>query len=187
MEEDIIFIVDACEDDMQKSIQHLEKELLGIRAGKANPVMLQGVRVEYYGAQTPINQLASIVAEDARTLKVQPFDRSSLHNVERAIIAANLGLNPQNDGSVIRINIPMLTEERRRGLVKQAREEGENAKVSIRTHRRDANSEIKKLKEDGFSEDQMKRGEEAVQKLTDKYSAEVDEVLKKKEGEIMTI
>lgn len=187
MEEDIVFILDVAKDSMEKAAQHLEKELLSIRAGRANPVMLHAVRVEYYGAQTPLQQLASVVAEDARTLKVQPFDRSSISAIERAIINSNLGLNPQNDGSTIRMNVPMLTEERRRSLVKQANGEGENAKISIRNARRDAISEIKKLKDDGISEDQIKKGEEESNKLTNDFTAKVDEILKKKEGEIMTI
>ena len=187
MEEDIKFVIDSAEESMQASIQHLEKELVSIRAGKANPVMLQGVRADYYGAPTPIQQLASVVAEDGRTLKVQPFDKSALAAIERGIIAANLGLNPQNDGSLIRIHIPQLTEERRKSLVKQAGGEGENTKVSIRNARRDANQELKALKDDGFSEDQVKRAEEAVQNLTNKYSVQVDQILKKKEEEILTI
>ena len=175
------------EDGMQNSIQHLDRELVKIRAGKANPVMLNGVRVDYYGSQTPINQVASVVAEDARTLRVTPFDKSSLSAIERAIIEANLGLNPQNDGTIIRIPIPQLTGDRRRDLVKQAKAEGEAAKISIRNVRRDHNDQLKKLKDDGVSEDQIKRGEEEVQKLTNKYSDRVDETIKKKEEEITTI
>lgn len=187
MEEDIKFVIDSAEENMNGSLQHLEKELLRIRAGKANPVMLQGVMVEYYGSMTPLNQVASVTAEDGRTLRIQPFDRSALASIERGIINSNLGFNPQNDGTLIRINVPMLTEERRKSLVKQASAEGEKAKVSIRSHRKDANDELKQLKDDGHSEDQVKRGEEAVQELTNKYSVKVDEILKKKEGEIMTI
>jgi ribosome recycling factor len=187
MDENVAFILESVEDDMKKSIEHLERELLKIRAGKANPVMLNGVRVEYYGAQTPLNQVASVAAEDARTLLVKPFDRKALQNIERGIIEANLGFNPQNDGTNIRIPIPMLTEERRKSLTKQARSEGENAKISIRNIRRDANSELKKLKDENVSEDQIKDGEEEVQKLTNKFTDKVDEVLKKKEGEIMTV
>lgn len=187
MHEDVAFILESAEEGMQNSVTHLDKELTKIRAGKANPVMLQGVRVEYYGAPTPINQVASIVAEDARTLRVTPFDKSALSAIERGIVEANLGLNPQNDGIIIRIPIPMLTGERRQQLVKQAKAEGENAKVSIRNVRRDHNDQLKALKDDGVSEDQIKRGEDEVQKLTSKYSDKVDEVIKKKEEEITTI
>ena len=187
MHEDVAMILEMAEDGMQNSIQHLDRELVKIRAGKANPVMLNGVRVDYYGSQTPINQVASVVAEDARTLRVTPFDKSSLSAIERAIIEANLGLNPQNDGTIIRIPIPQLTGDRRRDLVKQAKAEGEAAKISIRNVRRDHNDQLKKLKDDGVSEDQIKRGEEEVQKLTNKYSDRVDETIKKKEEEITTI
>lgn len=187
MEEDIKMLLDLTEEGMVEAINHLEKELLAIRAGKANAVMLQGVMVEYYGAMTPINQVASIMAEDGRTLRVQPFDRSSISAIERAIINSNLGLNPMNDGNLIRLNVPMLTEDRRKQLVKQARDQGESAKVSIRNSRRDANQDLKKMKDDGISEDQVKRGEAAVQELTDKYSGQVDKILEKKEAEIMTI
>lgn len=187
MEDAILDILEEAELEMGASIEHLDKVLLAIRAGKANPVMLQGVRVEYYGAMTPLNQVASVTAEDGRTLRVQPFDRSALSAIERAIINANLGFNPQNDGTLIRINVPQLTEERRKSLVKQARDEGENARISIRGHRRDANSSLKKLKDEGISEDQIKRGEEKVDDLTKRFGDKVDAVLKKKEGEIMTI
>lgn len=180
-------VIESATDGMKKAIEHLEKELLKIRAGKANPVMLDSVRADYYGASTPLSQMASVTAADARTLMVQPFDKSSIVNIERAITAANLGLNPQNDGTVIRIAIPQLTEERRKQLVKQAREEGENAKISIRTIRRDHNDQIKQLKNDGLSEDMAKRGEDEVQNLTNDYTNKVDDILKKKEGEIMTV
>ena len=187
MHEDVAMILEMAEDGMQNSIQHLDRELVKIRAGKANPVMLSGVRVEYYGSQTPLNQVASVVAEDARTLRVTPFDKSALSSIERAIIEANLGFNPQNDGTIIRIPIPQLTGDRRRDLVKQAKAEGEAAKISIRNVRRDHNDQLKKLKDEGVSEDQIKRGEEEVQKLTNKYSDKVDETIKKKEEEITTI
>ncbi len=187
MDEDVAFILEAAGEGMESSIAHLEKELVKIRAGKANAVMLNGVRVEYYGAQTPINQVAAIVAEDSRTLRVTPFDKSALSAIERGIVAANLGLNPQNDGIIIRISIPQLSGERRQQLVKQARAEGETAKISIRSVRRDHNDQLKKLKEDGVSEDQIKRGEEEIQKMTAKYSDRIDEVIKKKEEEITTI
>lgn len=187
MDEDVKFILESATEAMNSSMEHLEKELLKVRAGKANPVMLNSVMVEYYGARTPIQQVAAIVAEDARTLKVTPFDKSALHNIEKGIVESNLGFNPQNDGIVIRILVPQLTGERRKQLVKQARAEGEKAKVSIRNVRRDHNDQMKKLKDDGVSEDQIKRGEEEVQKLTNSFSAKVDSILDIKEEEITTI
>lgn len=187
MDENIAFILESTADDMQSALDRLERELLKIRAGKANPIMLNSVFAEYYGARTPLNQLASVTAPDGRTLLVQPFDKGAIGAIERGITEANLGLNPQNDGSRIIVPIPMLTEERRRNLMKQAKEEGENAKISIRNARRDSNGEIKKLKDEGVSEDQMKDGESEVQKLTDKFTNLVDDKLKKKEEEVMTI
>ena len=187
MDENIEFILESTQDDMQKALERLDRELLKIRAGKANPVMLGSVFAEYYGARTPLNQLASVVAADGRTLVVTPFDKGAIGAIERGITEANLGFNPQNDGQRIIIPIPMLTEERRKSLVKQARGEGENAKISIRNTRRDSNNEIKKLKEEGVSEDELKNGEAEVQKLTDKYSEIVDSKLKQKEDEVMTI
>jgi ribosome recycling factor len=187
MEEEIKFVIDLASETMKKSIDHLEAELLKIRAGKANPVMLDGLRVDFYGMPTPINQVASVSAMDARTLVVKPFDKKSLHAVERAIVEANLGLNPQNDGVVIRIPIPPLNEERRRQLVKQSKDEGESAKIAIRNIRRDHNEQLKKLKDEGYSEDQIKRGETKIQELTDSSVAKVDEILKKKEVDIMTV
>lgn len=187
MDENIEFILESTEESMKSAIEHLDRALLKIRAGKANPVMLGSVFAEYYGARTPLNQLASVVAADGRTLVVTPFDKGAIGAIERGITEANLGFNPQNDGQRIIIPIPMLTEERRKELVKQAKSEGEDAKVSIRNSRRDGNNEIKKLKDDGVSEDEIKNGEAEVQKLTDKYTEMVDEKLKTKEGEIMTI
>lgn len=187
MDEMVSMVLESAEEQMDKAVEHLKKELTKIRAGKANPVMLQGVKAEYYGAVTPLNQLASVTASDARTLVITPFDKGALHNIERAIIAANLGFNPQNDGTLIRIAIPMLTEDRRKQLVKQARGEGENAKITLRNIRRDHNDQLKKLKDDNVSEDQIKDGEGEVQKLTNAYGDKVDGVLKIKEGEIMTV
>lgn len=187
MDEMVEMILESAEESMGKAIEHLERELLKIRAGKANPVMLQGVRVEYYGAMTPLNQLASVSAPDARTIMVQPFDKGALREIEKAIIEANLGFNPQNDGTVIRVPVPQLTEERRRDLVKQAKNEGENCKISIRNIRRDHNDQLKKLKDENVSEDQIKNGEGEVQKVTNKYGDKVDAVIKKKEEDIMTI
>ena len=187
MNEDIQLILETAKESMEGAIAHLMKELQKVRAGKANPVMLQGVMVEYYGAMTPINQVASVTAPEPRMLVVQPFEKSMLGTVERAIIEANLGLNPQNDGSIIRCPIPVLSEERRIQLVRQAKDEGENAKISVRNTRRDSNNEIKKLKDSGLPEDMLKIGEEEVQKLTNAFTTKVDEILSKKEDEIMTV
>jgi ribosome recycling factor len=187
MEDDILIILESAEETMKKSIAHLEQELQKIRAGKASPVMLDGVRVEYYGAPTPLNQLSTVSAQDARMLVIQPFDRKSIAAIERAIKEANLGFNPQNDGIVIRIPIPPLNEERRKQLVKQSRDEGEDAKISIRKVRQHHNDELKKLKGEGISEDSIKTAETKVQEYTNHFVSKVDEILRKKESEIMTI
>jgi ribosome recycling factor len=187
MEELVKMVIESAEESMHRSVEHLESELLKIRAGKANPVMLDGIRAEYYGAMTPLNQLATVSAQDARMLVVQPFDRKSIGLIERAIIEANLGFNPQNDGMVIRIPIPQLTEDRRKQLVRQSKDECENAKIAIRNIRRDHNDQMKKLKDDNVSEDQIKTGETKIQDLTNSYVSRIDDVLKKKEAEIMTI
>lgn len=187
MDENISMILEEAEDLMKKTMHHLDAELHKIRAGKANPAMLDGLRADYYGAPTPLNQLATISAQDARMLVLQPFDRKSIALIERAIKEANLGFNPQNDGIVIRIPIPIASEERRRQLVKQAKDQGEDAKIAIRSIRRDHNDMIKKLKEEKVSEDQIKTGEAKMQEVTNTYIAKVDETLRKKEAEIMTI
>ncbi len=172
---------------MRKSVNHLEAELQKIRAGKASPVMLDGVRVDYYGAPTPLAQLSTVSVQDARMLVISPFDRKSINAIERAIKEANLGFNPSNDGMVIRIPIPALNEERRRQLVKQSKDEGEDAKIAIRKVRQNHNEELKKLKNEGVSEDTIKTAEAKVQEYTNAFVAKVDEVLRKKEAEIMTI
>lgn len=187
MNEEIEFCLDETKEQMEKTITHLEAELSKIRAGKANPSMLDGVLVDYYGAKTPLNQIANINTQDARMLVVQPFEKSLLTPIEKAIQVANLGLNPQNDGVLIRITIPALTEERRRDLVKRAKAEGEHCKVSIRTLRREANEAMKKLQKDGLPEDEVKEGEAKVQLLTDAYSAKCDKHLEIKEKEIMIV
>jgi ribosome recycling factor len=187
MDENVKMILDEAEEMMRKTLVHLDTELNKIRAGKANPAMLDGLRAEYYGALTPLNQLASISAQDARMLVIQPFDRKSIATIERSIKEANLGFNPQNDGNVIRIPVPIASEERRRQLVKQARDEGENAKIAMRNIRRDHNDMIKKLKDEKVSEDEIKTGEAKMQEITNSSIARVEEVLKKKEAEIMTI
>ena len=187
MQEEINFILDTAEESMQNSLEHLEKELTKIRAGKANPSMVSSVMVDYYGSQTPITQVANIGVMDSRTLTIQPWEKASLEPIERGIINSNLGLNPQNNGEMILITIPQLTEERRKVLVKQAKAEAEDAKVSIRNARKDANDEVKKLQKDGLSEDDGKSVEDSIQELTDKYSNKVDKILEAKEADIMKV
>ena len=187
MEEEIQFLLDVTIEKMEKAISHLDKELVGIRAGKADPNMLSTITVDYYGSETPLTQVANVNTPDARTISIQPWEKAMIGPIEKAIQLANIGLNPVNNGEVIHLNIPILTEERRKELVKQAKSEGENAKISIRNARRDANDELKKMKKDGLSEDVEKDTEEEVQKLTDKYIKMVDERIEKKEADILTI
>ncbi|MBD0295562.1 MAG: ribosome recycling factor [Bacteroidota bacterium] len=187
MSEDVSLTREIAEDSMKKAINHLEAELVKIRAGKANPQMLDGIMVDYYGSPTPINQVGNISVLDARTLTIQPWEKNMLQPIERAIIASNIGINPQNDGAIIRIYLPPLTEERRRELVKRCHGEGEHAKVAIRNIRRDAIEGIKKLQKSGLSEDAAKDAEADVQELTNKYIALVDKHLTAKEKEIMAI
>lgn len=176
-----------CRDMMDKAIKHLMGELAKIRAGKASPAMLDSIMVDYYGAPTPLNQMASVTTPDARTIFVKPWEKQVIPDIERAIINSDLGLNPQNDGEQIIINIPQLTEERRTTLVKQAKGEGEQAKISIRNARKEINDELKQLQKDGASEDEIKRAEDKVQEITDEHSKKVDTILDKKEEEIMTV
>ncbi|WP_445455946.1 ribosome recycling factor [Flavobacterium sp. HNIBRBA15423] len=187
MTEEINFIIDSAKESMEGSIAHLEKEFLNIRAGKASPQMLGGVFVDYYGSQTPLSQVANINAPDARTLTVTPWEKNMLQPIEKAIMIANLGLNPMNNGENIIINIPALTEERRRDLVKQAKSEAEDAKIGIRNARKDANTDIKKEEKNGTSEDICKKAEEDIQKLTDAYIKKIDDHLVVKEAEIMKV
>ncbi|GIQ68610.1 ribosome-recycling factor [Xylanibacillus composti] len=175
------------EERMDKAIQALKRELTSLRAGRATPALLDRIQVDYYGTQTPLNQVGSITTPDARTLMIQPWDKSSLGDIEKAIMKSDLGLTPTNDGSVIRLTIPALTEERRAELVKLTRKYGEEAKVAIRNIRRDANDDIKKLEKSEISEDESRRHQDDVQKLTDKYTAEVDKVLAAKEKEILEV
>lgn len=172
---------------MEKAIEHCEGELQKIRAGKANPSMLDDVVVEYYGTPTPLNQVGSVNTPDARTIVIQPWEKSLLGAIEKAIMEANLGVNPQNDGTIIRINVPPLTEERRRDLVKKAKAEAETGKIAIRNIRKEANEKIRRLKSEGVSEDEMKSGEGEVQKLTDSFIAKVDQHADAKEKDIMTV
>ncbi|MDR9373549.1 MAG: ribosome recycling factor [Schleiferiaceae bacterium] len=185
MMEELDMVLEMAQENMQKSVTHLEQELIKIRAGRANPNMLDGVRVEYYGSVTPLNQLSNINAPDARTLTIQPWDKSMIPDIEKAIMNANLGLNPQNNGEAVILNIPALTEERRKDLVKRTRAEAEEARISIRNARKEANDEIKKL--DGLSEDEVKDAEDRVQSLTNKHIQKVDEVLEHKEADIMKV
>lgn len=187
MAEDVASIISNSDDHMKKAISHLEAELIKIRAGKANPQMLDGIVVDYYGSPMPINQTANISVMDARTLTVQPWEKNMLQPIERAIIAANIGINPQNDGVIIRLFLPPLTEERRKELVKRCHSEGEHGKVAIRNIRRDAIEHIKRLQKNGLSEDAAKDAEEDVQEMTDKFIALVDKHLASKEKEIMSI
>jgi ribosome recycling factor len=187
MSEELSMIIDDAEDVMKKAINHLESELTKIRAGKANPTMLDGINVEYYGAPTPIAQVANISVLDVRTISIQPWEKNMLAAIERAIMQANIGITPQNDGSQIRLFMPPLTEERRKELVKKAAGEGEQSKVAIRSIRRDAIEQVKKLQKDGLSEDAAKDGEKNIQELTDKFIALVEKHLAAKEKEIMTV
>ena len=184
---DIKSILANMEDHMQKAITHLEVELNKIRAGKASPAMLDGVMVDYYGAMTPLSQVASINTPEARTLLIQPWEKSLIKNIEKAIIDSNLGLAPSNDGIMIRISVPPQSEDRRKDLLKRAKAEGEHAKVGIRNLRRDANDNIKKLQKAVLPEDLAKDGEAKSQKITDDYITKVDKHLEAKEKDIMTI
>jgi ribosome recycling factor len=184
MNEEIQMILDMAEEQMTASITHLEKAFIKIRAGKANPVMLSSVTVDYYGAQTPLSQVANVNTPDARTLVVQPWEKNLLEEIEKSIINSNLGFNPMNNGDIIIINVPPLTEERRRDLAKQAKAESEDAKIGVRSARQEANKELKKLE---ISEDLLKNAESDVQDLTDKFIAKVESALSVKEAEIMKV
>lgn len=183
--EELELLLDEARDLMNKAYNHVGSELGKIRAGKASPNMLDSIQVPYYGTLSPLNQVASVTAPEARTLFIKPFEKSLIQEIERAIINANIGFNPQNDGHQVIINIPMLTEERRKQLVKQASQESEQGKVSIRSVRKEINEMIDKVK--GVSEDDQKNAKETVQKLTDEFSSKIDAMMKKKEGEIMTV
>ena len=185
--EDVSSNFSLAEDSMKKAINHLETELVKISAGKANPQMLDGIMVDYYGSPMPINQVGNISVMDARTLSIQPWEKNMLQPIERAIINSNIGLNPQNDGNIIRLFLPPLTEERRRELVKRAQGEGEHTKVAIRNIRRDAIENIKKAQKNGLSEDAAKDAEADMQELTNRYIALTDKHLIAKEKEIMVV
>ncbi|MGZ0016119.1 ribosome recycling factor [Yeosuana sp. AK3] len=185
MDEDIQFILDTAKEAMDNAVKHLEKQFVNIRAGKASPAMLGSVMVNYYGAQTPLNQVANVNTPDGRTITVQPWEKKMLQEIEKGIMIANLGFNPMNNGDTIIINVPPLTEERRRDLAKQAKAEAEDAKIGVRSARKDANTEIKKA--DHISEDFKKNAEIDIQHLTDTYVKKIDDFLEVKEREIMTV
>lgn len=187
MSEEVSLILEDAGDAMKKALGHLESELIKIRAGKANPQMLDGIVVDYYGSATPLNQVANVTAIDARTITVQPWEKNMLQPIERAIINSNIGINPQNDGVIIRMFLPPMTEERRKELVKRCNGEGEQAKVAVRNIRRDAIEQIKKLQKDGLSEDASKDAEKEAQELTDKSIAGIERHLAAKEKEIMSV
>ncbi|MBU2649414.1 MAG: ribosome recycling factor [Bacteroidetes bacterium] len=187
MTEESIMVLDDTKESMNAALTHLEREFQKIRAGKASPSMLEGIKINYYGAMTPIEQTANINTPDPRQIIVQPWDKSILQELEKAIMAANLGFNPKNEGEVLRIIVPPLTEERRKDLVKQARNESEQAKISIRNIRRSANDMAKSLEKDGLPEDEVKKLQEKIQEMTDEYIKKIDEFLEKKEKDIMTV
>ena len=187
MTDDAILVLEEAEEHMQHSIHHLEVEFQKIRAGKATPGMLSGVKVEYYGVLTPIEQTANINTPDPHSIVIQPFDKSVIHEIERAILNSNLGFNPTNEGLQLRINVPPLTEERRLDLVKRAKQVVEESKVGIRNARRSANDEAKQLERDGLPEDEAKKLVDEIQKLTDTYTQKVDHLFDSKEKDIMTV
>ena len=187
MNEEVKMYMDEAKEQMKNALVHLENELAKIRAGKANPKILNDVLVDYYGSPTPLSQVANITAPDPRTISVQPWEKNMLCPIQKAIMNANLGFNPDNNGEVVRINVPPLTAERRKELVKQSKGVGETAKVSIRNARRDAIDEFKKMVKSGLPEDEAKDAEDEVQKITDSYNKKIDEILTAQEKDIMTI
>ena len=187
MNDEVELILAEAEELMENATTHLEHQLVHIRAGKADTRLVDSVVVEYYGTMTPLSQVSNISTPDAKTIAIQPWEKTLINDIEKAILNANLGFNPDNNGEIIRINIPPLTEERRKQLVKQVKQEGEDAKISIRNARRDANDHLKKLVKQGLSEDIEKNAENEVQKLTDKFSVIVDEKVAKKEKEVLTV
>lgn len=181
-------IIETMTKDMEKSIQSLQKELVKLRTGRASTALLDGIHVDYYGSSSPLNQVANITTPDARTIQVVPWEASTLPSIEKSILAANIGLTPQNDGKLIRIPLPPLTEERRKDMVKTIKKMGEEAKVAVRNHRRDGNEEIKTLEKDKqISTDESKKWMDQIQKKTDEKTAEVDKLIAAKEKEIMTV
>jgi ribosome recycling factor len=187
MNEEVQILLEDAAERMAKAAEHLDKELGKIRAGKANPKMLEGLLVDYYGTMTPIQQISNINTPDARTIAIQPWEKVMINPIEKAIMAANLGMNPDNNGEIIRLNVPPLTEERRKGLVKQAKQEAEEGKISVRSIRRDVIEDLKKLKKDGLPEDMEKDAEAHVQKIHDKFIKVIDDLFEKKEKDILTV
>ncbi|MFO7790939.1 MAG: ribosome recycling factor [Bacteroidota bacterium] len=187
MDEEAKFALDTAKEGMEKSLDYLEKEFTHMRAGKADTRVLKDIKIEYYGTKTPLYQASNLSTPDAKTIMIQPWDKSLIPEIEKAIMAANLGFTPANNGEVIRINVPPLTEETRKELVKKVKAETENAKISIRNHRRETNDELKKLEKEGLSEDARKDYEQKVQKLHDEYIKKVEDMAAAKEEEIMTI
>jgi ribosome recycling factor len=187
MNEEVQMVYEMAKEHMEKAIDHLDNELRRIRAGKANVHILDGVVVDYYGTPTPLNQVSNISTPDAKTIMIQPWEKSMIDPLEKALMNSNVGITPSNNGEVIRLIIPQLTEERRRDLVKQVKMEGENARVSVRNARREANEEYKNMQKDGLSEDEAKTAEENIQKLTDVFNEKIEKVVEAKEQDIMTI
>lgn len=185
--EEVEFYLEDAKDTMERAIKHLTIELSKIRAGKASPQMLEGVQIDYYGSMTPLQNIASVTTPDARTLMIKPFERKIITDIDRAIRNANLGFSPSSDGEILRISIPPLTEERRRELVKRAKQEIETAKVNVRNIRQNTNNDIRKLVKEGVAEDAAKQGEERVQKITDTYTTKIDQILVAKEHDIMSV
>jgi len=187
MEEEVQIYLDDAKEMMEKALTHLLNELIKMRAGKANPQMLDGIHADYYGVSTPLSQIANINTPDAKSIVIQPWEKKMMEPIEKAILAANIGVTPMNNGDVIRLNLPPLTEERRKQLVKTVKHEGENAKVSIRNVRREVIEEFKKMQKEGLPEDSVKNAEEKVEKLVDTHYKKVEEIVGKKEQEIMTV
>ncbi|MCA1747689.1 MAG: ribosome recycling factor [Bacteroidales bacterium] len=187
MTEDVQLVFEMTRERMEKALEHLDTELNRIRAGKANIHILDGIMVDYYGVMTPLNQVSNISTPDAKTIAIQPWEKNMIDKIERAIQQANIGITPMNNGELIRLGIPTLTEERRVSLVKQVKNEGENARISIRNARRDANEEYKQMQKDGLSEDDVKRAEDNIQEITKEFSEKVDTIIEAKEEDIMTI
>ena len=187
MNEEVELVIEETRDRMQKALEHLEYELSRLRAGRATPVLLEGIPGDYYGVNSPLSQVSNINTSDPKTILIQPWEKSMLGTIEKAIMAANIGLTPMNNGEVIRIGIPPLTEERRHQLVKQVRNEGETAKISIRNARKWANDELKKMLKEGLPEDIEENASESVQEMTHEFSAKVDKVMALKEKDVMTV
>jgi len=187
MNEEVQLVYEMAKENMEKAVEHLDNELVRIRAGKANVHILDGVLVDYYGTPTPLNQVSNVSTPDAKTIMIQPWEKSMIDTIEKALMQSNVGITPSNNGEVIRLIIPQLTEERRRELTKKVKNEGENARVSIRNSRRDANDEYKQMQKDGLSEDETKTAEDQIQKLTNDFTEKIDKMVEAKEEDIMTI